>query len=117
MWNALDPSSLLTGVGGALSGAFARDIIAWMRGAKRDGAETSSLVSKALNDQIVSMATQTDRLITGYKARVDDLTAEVHSLREEIVSLRQTLDASRIEMRATNCIKRGGCKEFIPVET
>lgn len=37
-------------------------------------------------------------LITGYGGRVSELTAEVHSLRAEIVSLRKALDETTREL-------------------
>jgi hypothetical protein len=35
-------------------------------------------------------------LIDGYERRVEDLTLEVHSLREEVIKLRRALDAARV---------------------
>lgn len=35
-------------------------------------------------------------LIDGYERRVDDLTLEVHNLREEVVNLRRALDDTRL---------------------
>jgi Skp family chaperone for outer membrane proteins len=34
-------------------------------------------------------------LINAYEARIDDLSTEVHNLREEVVALRKALDAAR----------------------
>lgn len=109
-----DPSDtamhVMTVAGGILGGAFVRDIIAWLRGSRKDKAETDKLLSDTLDTHIKT-------LLGGYDMRVKDLTDEVHTLRGEVVNLRQALDASRVEMRSSSCILRGGCEAFSPIET
>lgn len=103
-------TQLLTGVGGLLGGAFARDLIAWARGARKDNAEADKILSDTVDEHL-------QKLLEGYERRVTDLTAEVHALRDQLNNAMQRIDAARVEARTQSCALRGACKEFAPVET
>jgi predicted RNase H-like nuclease (RuvC/YqgF family) len=66
---------------GVAGGAFIRDILAWMRGAPRDKAETEKMLRDSVDAYIKT-------LISGYESRVQDLTAEAHALRNDVQQLR-----------------------------
>jgi predicted RNase H-like nuclease (RuvC/YqgF family) len=69
--------------------------IGWFVGRRRSAADARKIEKEA--DILVSdaMTRQFQALIGGYELRISDLTAEVHSLREEVKNLRVALDSSR----------------------
>jgi Sec-independent protein translocase protein TatA len=76
-------------LGGGFIGSAARDVVGWLRGAKKDSAEAEATLKDADTRHLQALK-------DGWSARVNDLTDEVHKLRDEIVSLRQAYDLQQI---------------------
>jgi hypothetical protein len=72
-------------LGGGFIGSTVRDIVGWLRGAKKDSAEAEALLKDADTRHLQALK-------DGWSARVSDLTDEIQTLRAEIVLIRQGYD-------------------------
>lgn len=76
-------------LGGGFVGSVARDIISWFRGIKKDDAEAKAVLVTAETSQFSAV---TD----SWEKRTEDLLREVHSLRDEVRSLRILYDTQQM---------------------
>jgi hypothetical protein len=72
-------------LGGGFFGSAIRDLLQWMRGAKRDSADTEVVIIDAQTRYFKEIR-------DAYADRVADLTNEVSKLREEVIALRGAYD-------------------------
>lgn len=73
-------------------GPAATGLIGFAVGRHKDRAEASKIEAEGDALALDSVTASFKALIDGYERRIEDLTAEVTSLREEVKALRQALD-------------------------
>lgn len=73
-------------------GPAATGIIGFAVGRRKDRAEANKLDAEADVIALDSVTASFKALIDGYERRIEDLTAEVMDLRDEVKALRQALD-------------------------
>lgn len=73
-------------------GTAATGVVGYIAGRRRDMAEAHKIDAEADTMAIDSVTASFRTLIDGYERRIEDLTAEVTSLRVEVKALRQALD-------------------------
>jgi len=73
-------------------GPAATGIIGFAVGRRKDRAEANKIEAEADVIALDSVTASFKALIDGYERRIEDLTAEVTSLRDEVKALRQALD-------------------------
>jgi hypothetical protein len=95
-------------------GATPAAIFGWLIGRKKAEAETAKATAEAAKAEAEADAAfagmlnqRLKSLIDGYEKRIADLTAEVRSLRDEVIALRQALDA-RMRAETEEARRRAG---------
>lgn len=73
-------------------GTAATGVVGYLAGRRKDVAEANKIEAEADVMAIDSVTASFKALIDGYERRIEDLTAEVTSLRDEVKKLRQALD-------------------------
>lgn len=67
--------------------------LGWWFGRRKTNAEAGKLENEGDAAKLDSITRHMEALIDGYESRIADLTAEVTSLRMEVMALRKALDA------------------------
>lgn len=73
-------------------GPAATGLVGYLAGRGRNAAEINKMDAEADKTALDSITSSFQTLIDGYEKRIEDLTAEVGALREEIKELRKALD-------------------------
>ena len=68
-------------------------VVGYAAAMKKHNAEAKKFLAEADAIALNSVTAHFDTLINGYKKRIDDLSAEVVQLRQEVKDLRKALDA------------------------
>ena len=75
-------------------GPAATGIVGFILGKRKDNAEAAKIEADADATALDSITHSFQTMIAGYERRIEDLTAEVNALRDEVKELRKALNAS-----------------------